>query len=56
MRTWQGRASNVRAAQDVLAHRARCNSEARDGRYTRELEDARRELGDGPVATAGATL
>jgi fructose-bisphosphate aldolase, class I len=55
MRTWQGQASNVRAAQDVLAHRARCNSAARDGRYTRELENARGELGDGPAVKAGAT-
>jgi len=43
MRTWRGRASNVRAAQEVLAHRARCNSAARDGRYTRELEATRSE-------------
>jgi fructose-bisphosphate aldolase class I len=44
MRTWQGQARNVRAAQDALAHRARCNSAAREGRYTPEMEQARHEL------------
>jgi fructose-bisphosphate aldolase class I len=54
MRTWRGRPSNVREAQEVLAHRAWCNSAARDGRYTRELEAARPEPGDGPAVKAGA--
>jgi fructose-bisphosphate aldolase class I len=44
MRTWGGQAGNVRAAQDALAHRARCNSAAREGRYTPEMEQAGREL------------
>jgi fructose-bisphosphate aldolase class I len=44
MRTWRGQPQNVSAAQDALAHRARCNSAAREGRYTAELEQAAREL------------
>ena len=36
MRTWRGQPQNVPAAQDALAHRARCNSAAREGRYTAE--------------------
>ena len=34
----------VPAAQNALAHRARCNSAAREGRYTSELEQGAREL------------
>jgi fructose-bisphosphate aldolase, class I len=37
---WGGNESNAEAAQDALAHRARCNSEARLGRYTDALEQA----------------
>jgi fructose-bisphosphate aldolase class I len=44
MRIWRGQPQNVPAAQDALAHRARCNSAAREGRYTAELEQAAREL------------
>jgi fructose-bisphosphate aldolase class I len=44
MRTWGGQAQNVPAAQDVLAHRARCNSAAREGRYAPELEQGSRGL------------
>jgi fructose-bisphosphate aldolase, class I len=44
MRTWHGQASSVPAAQDVLARRARCNSAAREGRYTPELEHGGREI------------
>jgi fructose-bisphosphate aldolase, class I len=36
---WSGRESHVHEAQAALLHRARCNSEARFGRYTPELED-----------------
>jgi fructose-bisphosphate aldolase class I len=38
LRTWVGEESNAAAAQRVFAHRARCNSEARFGRYSEELE------------------
>lgn len=38
LRTWQGRAENVAAAQQVLVHRAACNSAAAQGRYGPELE------------------
>jgi len=46
---WSGRESHVRQAQAALAHRARCNGEARFGRYTGELE---RSAPGGVVATA----
>lgn len=35
---WRGQAANVAKAQRLFYHRARCNSAARSGRYTRELE------------------
>ncbi len=35
---WSGKEANVPAAQQALLHRARCNSQARQGRYTPELE------------------
>jgi len=35
---WKGRAANIPAAQAALQHRARCNSAARSGKYTSELE------------------
>jgi fructose-bisphosphate aldolase, class I len=38
---WSGREKNAEAAQSAFAHRARCNGEARRGRYSEELERAR---------------
>jgi fructose-bisphosphate aldolase, class I len=38
---WNGQDENARAAQSAFAHRARCNGEARRGRYSEELERAR---------------
>lgn len=38
LEAWRGEAVNVPAAQDALYHRARCNSAAREGRYTSEVE------------------
>jgi fructose-bisphosphate aldolase class I len=35
---WKGREANLAAAQQALVHRARCNSAARRGRYTAEME------------------
>lgn len=35
---WRGEETNVLAAQKALAHRARCNSAARLGQYTAEME------------------
>jgi fructose-bisphosphate aldolase class I len=35
---WKGRQENTAAAQQVLHHRARCNSAARLGRYAPEME------------------
>ena len=40
MEKWGGEESNVAEAQEAFAHRARCNSEARYGRYSEELESA----------------
>jgi fructose-bisphosphate aldolase, class I len=38
---WGGQEENAGAAQSAFAHRARCNGEARRGRYSEELERAR---------------
>lgn len=40
LEAWQGEASNVTAGQRAFYHRARCNSAAREGRYTPDLERA----------------
>jgi fructose-bisphosphate aldolase, class I len=40
MEAWRGEPANVPAAQRALYHRAKCNSAARFGRYTLELERA----------------
>ena len=37
---WQGKESNVKAAQQALLHRARCNRAARRGEYTAAMETA----------------
>jgi fructose-bisphosphate aldolase, class I len=37
---WSGREDNAEAAQSAFAHRARCNGEARKGRYSEALERA----------------
>jgi fructose-bisphosphate aldolase class I len=38
MKTWMGSAANIAAAQRLFYHRAKCNSEARYGRYTGQME------------------
>ncbi|OGM79743.1 fructose-bisphosphate aldolase [Candidatus Woesebacteria bacterium RIFOXYB1_FULL_38_16] len=38
LKTWQGKAENIKAAQKAFLHRARLNSFARDGAYNREME------------------
>jgi fructose-bisphosphate aldolase class I len=35
---WRGRDSRAAAAQDILAHRARCNRAALHGEYTAAME------------------
>jgi fructose-bisphosphate aldolase class I len=40
LKVWGGEESKVTDAQEAFAHRARCNGEARFGRYTEELERA----------------
>jgi len=37
---WKGRQTNVPAAQQALYHRARCNSAARLGHYSAEMENS----------------
>lgn len=38
LKAWSGREANVAAAQAALLHRARCNSAARFGQYSSEME------------------
>lgn len=40
MKAWGGSATNVKAAQAALIHRARCNSLATQGRYSEQTERA----------------
>lgn len=40
LRFWKGQEANVKAAQQALYHRAKCNSAARKGQYTLTLENA----------------
>ena len=40
LKEWKGETSNVGAAQAAFAHRAKCNSAARSGSYTPEMEKA----------------
>jgi fructose-bisphosphate aldolase class I len=40
LKAWKGERANVEAGQRELLHRARCNGAARDGRYTKEMEQA----------------
>jgi len=42
MKTWKGSAANIPAAQRQFYHRARCNSEARYGRYSEQMESETR--------------
>jgi fructose-bisphosphate aldolase class I len=38
LRNWRGKKTNVKAAQRAFAHRAKCVSAARYGRYTHDME------------------
>jgi fructose-bisphosphate aldolase, class I len=40
LKAWAGSAQNVRAAQEALLHRAKCNSAARFGKYSAVMEEA----------------
>jgi fructose-bisphosphate aldolase class I len=40
LKAWKGDAANVEAAQKIFYHRAKMNSAARAGRYTKEMEAA----------------
>jgi fructose-bisphosphate aldolase, class I len=41
LKAWKGEAANVTAAQKAFHHRAWCNSNARFGKYTEEMETAK---------------
>ena len=41
LKAWKGEATNVAAAQQAFHHRALCNSKARFGKYTEEMESAK---------------
>jgi len=40
LKAWKGEPANVEAGQRELLHRARCNGAARDGTYSKEMEQA----------------
>ena len=40
LKVWSGEEASEAKAQEAFAHRARCNGEARHGRYTAEIEQA----------------
>ena len=40
LKAWKGEAGNVGAAQKIFYHRAKMNSAARTGGYTKQMEDA----------------
>ena len=40
LEAWRGEDANLKAAQDALFHRAKCNGAARHGEYSREMEAA----------------
>lgn len=40
LEAWKGNPSNVPSAQERLRHRAKCNSAARQGKYSKEMETA----------------
>jgi fructose-bisphosphate aldolase class I len=41
LKAWKGDAANVAAAQQAFHHRAMCNSKARFGKYSEEMESAK---------------
>jgi len=41
LKAWKGEAGNVGAAQQAFHHRAMCNSKARFGKYTEDMETAK---------------
>jgi fructose-bisphosphate aldolase class I len=41
LKAWKGDPANVASAQTAFHHRARCNSKARFGKYTEEMETAK---------------
>jgi len=41
LKAWKGEAANVASAQEAFHHRALCNSKARFGEYTEEMENAK---------------
>ena len=48
LEAWHGRDENLKAGQQALSHRARCNGAASLGKYTDEMEAASTSGGDPP--------
>jgi fructose-bisphosphate aldolase class I len=46
LQTWHGRDESLKAAQEALSHRARCNGAASLGRYSEEMETSSAGAGD----------
>jgi fructose-bisphosphate aldolase class I len=40
LKAWKGEAANIPGAQKIFYHRAKCNSAARSGKYTKQMEAA----------------
>jgi fructose-bisphosphate aldolase class I len=40
LKAWKGEPANVEAGQSALLHRSRCNGAARDGTYSKDMENA----------------
>jgi fructose-bisphosphate aldolase class I len=40
IKAWKGEPANVAAAQKIFYQRAKCNSAARNGSYTKQMEAA----------------
>jgi fructose-bisphosphate aldolase class I len=38
LKAWKGEAGNIAAAQKIFYHRAKCNSAARSGKYSKQME------------------
>ena len=44
LKAWKGKSENIKIAQKALYHRAKCNSAARFGKYSKEMEEMNTEF------------
>jgi fructose-bisphosphate aldolase class I len=44
LKTWKGRSENTKISQEAFYHRAKCNSAARFGKYSKEMEEMNTEF------------